>query len=59
MTPEEYKKRRLALGLSQGALAARLGISRATVNAREAGRISITIEAARALMSLRRGRPRD
>ncbi len=52
MTATQYKAIRIQLGLSQAGLAALLGVSRATINAREAGRTPITEEAARAIRSL-------
>jgi DNA-binding XRE family transcriptional regulator len=52
MAPEEYKETRLKLGLSQTALAKRLGVSRETVNKRESGTNRITEEAALALAAL-------
>jgi DNA-binding XRE family transcriptional regulator len=38
MTPGHYKKLRLRLGMSQGQLAARMGVCRKTVNHRENGK---------------------
>jgi DNA-binding XRE family transcriptional regulator len=52
MTATQYKTIRIQLGLSQAGLAALLGVTRATINAREAGRTPITEEAARAIRSL-------
>jgi transcriptional regulator with XRE-family HTH domain len=52
MSPAEYKENRLKLGLSQVALAERLGVSRETVNKRESGTNRITEEAALALAAL-------
>lgn len=44
MTPTEYKDLREKLGLTQGELASRLGVTRKTINARENG-AKITEEA--------------
>lgn len=52
MTAAQYKSLREQLGLTQAGLAALLGVTRATVNAREAGRATITGEAAMAILSL-------
>lgn len=52
MTPEEYRYHRDRLGLSQEALARRLGISTSTVQKREAGSSPIDYEAAVAISSL-------
>lgn len=52
MTPAEYKALRHKLGLTQAGLAARLGVSRKTVNARETGATRITEEAALAIRAL-------
>lgn len=54
MTPAEYRARRTALGYTQAALAARLGVSRETISRREAGHpeAAITREAALALAAL-------
>ncbi|HQW29913.1 MAG TPA: helix-turn-helix domain-containing protein [Verrucomicrobiales bacterium] len=51
MTPAEYKAIREKLGLTQAGLAARLGVTRKTVNSRENG-AKITEEAALAILSL-------
>ena len=51
MTPVEYKALRCKLGLTQAGLAARLGVTRKTINARENG-AKITEEAALATRSL-------
>ncbi len=51
MTPVEYKALRCKLGLTQAGLAARLGVTRKTVNSRENG-AKITEEAALAILSL-------
>lgn len=53
MTPADYKAAREALGLTQAQLAERLGVTRATINAREAGRTPITEEASLAIRALR------
>jgi DNA-binding XRE family transcriptional regulator len=54
MSPGEYKENRLKLGLSQAALAKRLGVSRETVSNRErdTGRSRINEEAAIAIRAL-------
>lgn len=54
MTPERYRALRLALGLTQGALAERLGLPREAIVRREAGTQRITEEAAIALRSFPR-----
>ena len=51
MTPVEHKAIRCKLGLTQAGLAARLGVTRKTVNSRENG-AKITEEAALAILSL-------
>jgi DNA-binding XRE family transcriptional regulator len=51
MIPAEYKAIREKLGLTQAGLAARLGVTRKTINARENG-AKITEEAALAIRSL-------
>lgn len=51
MTANEYKSLREQLGLTQAGLAARLGVSRKTINARENG-AKITEEAAIAIKAL-------
>lgn len=53
MTPDEYKATREKLGLTQSGLAARLGVTRKTINARETGKTSITAEAAMAIKSIK------
>jgi DNA-binding XRE family transcriptional regulator len=53
MSPEEYKATREKLALTQGGLAARLGVTRKTVNARENGQTPITHEAALAIRALK------
>ena len=52
MTPTEYKAIREQLALTQGELAARLGVTRKTINSRETGAVRITKEAAIALSAL-------
>jgi DNA-binding XRE family transcriptional regulator len=54
MSPEEYKALREKLALTQGGLAARLGVTRKTINARETGATRITEEAALAIRALKR-----
>jgi len=49
MTPEQYRRLRLAAGLTQKELAARLGVSANTVARRERGERPISEEAAHAL----------
>lgn len=56
MSPAEYKELREKLGLTQAGLAARLGVTRKTVNARETGATRITEEAALAIRALRKSR---
>ena len=51
MTPAEYKAIREKLGLTQAGLAAVLGVTRKTINARENG-AKITEEARLAILSL-------
>lgn len=53
MEGPEYKALRERLGLTQAGLAALLGVTRETINAREAGRTPITKEASLALLSLK------
>jgi DNA-binding XRE family transcriptional regulator len=53
MDATQYKETRERLGLTQAGLAALLGVTRATINAREAGRTPITEEASRALRTLK------
>lgn len=53
MTPTDYKAAREKLGLTQAGLAALLGVTRATINSREAGRTPITAEAALAIGALK------
>ena len=54
MRPEEYKKLREKLGLTQAGLASRLGVSRKTVNFREAGTTAISYEAELAVRALKK-----
>ncbi len=56
MKNTKYKQLREHLGLTQAGLASRLGVSRATINAREAGRSAITGEAAMAILALARAK---
>lgn len=56
MSPEEYKAIREKLALTQGGLAARLGVTRKTINARETGATRITEEAALAIRALRKSK---
>lgn len=53
MNADEYKAIREKLALTQGGLAAILGVSRKTVNARENGQTTITHEAALAIRALK------
>jgi DNA-binding XRE family transcriptional regulator len=54
MSPAKYKSERIKRGLSQAALASLVGVSRMTINQREAGadRFPITKEAWLAICSL-------
>jgi DNA-binding XRE family transcriptional regulator len=52
MTADEYKAHREKLGLTQAGLAARLEVTRKTINARENGATRITEEAAIAVAAL-------
>lgn len=52
MNSTEYREIRRQLGLSQAGLAERLGVSRATINAREANRSPITREIELALRAV-------
>jgi DNA-binding XRE family transcriptional regulator len=54
MNPEEYKATSEKLALTQGGLAARLGVTRKTINSRETGATRITEEAALAIRALKR-----
>jgi DNA-binding XRE family transcriptional regulator len=53
MSPDQYRALRLALGLTQGGLAERLGVPREAIVRREAGTQRITEEAAIALRALK------
>lgn len=57
MSPEEYRSLREKLALTQGGLAAVLGVSRKTVNARENGQTPINHEAELAIRALKPKRP--
>jgi DNA-binding XRE family transcriptional regulator len=52
MTPEQYRIARKHLGLTQAGLADILGVTRKTVNSREAGADPITAESAIAINAL-------
>lgn len=52
MTAAEYRAHRKKLSLTQAGLAARLEVSRKTVNERETGAVRITEEASLAILSL-------
>jgi transcriptional regulator with XRE-family HTH domain len=52
MSPAQYRKERTQRGLTQAALAARLGVPREAIVRREAGTQPIIAEAAMALLSL-------
>ncbi len=52
MTPEEYKRIRKALNLTQTQLGAELGVSWITVCKRENGKVPLTEESARAIQTL-------
>ena len=54
MSPAEYKAIRKKLALTQGGLAARLGVTRKTINSRETGATLITEEASLAIRALKR-----
>jgi DNA-binding XRE family transcriptional regulator len=56
MTPDEYKAHREKLGITQAELAARLGVTRKTINRREAGDATITTEAELSIRSLTKGK---
>lgn len=53
MTAFEYRNHREKLKLTQAELAARLGVTRKTVNARENSRVKISAEAAIAIRYLK------
>jgi helix-turn-helix protein len=53
MSPMEYRAARVERG-SQVAVAAKLGVDRNTITRREMGSVPVTMEAARALLSLRK-----
>ena len=53
MSPDQYKAIREKLGLTQAGLAARLGVTRKTINSRETGATRITKEAAMAIKTLK------
>jgi transcriptional regulator with XRE-family HTH domain len=52
MTPEQYRAARKYLGDTQEQLAARLGVTRKTVNSREAGKAPITLESVIAINAI-------
>jgi DNA-binding XRE family transcriptional regulator len=52
MTPEEYRAARKDLSLTQASLAEMLGVTRKTVNSREAGTAPITAESAIAIRAI-------
>jgi DNA-binding XRE family transcriptional regulator len=52
MTPEQYKTARKHLGLTQAGLADILGVTRKTVNSREAGAAPIIAESAIAINAI-------
>ena len=56
MNPDQYRKQREKLGLTQAGLAAALGIKRTTVTKRETGDQKITEEMAIALRALPRAK---
>ena len=58
MEASEYKETREKLGLTQAQLADRLGVTRKTINRREAGEATITTEAELAIRSLAKGKRR-
>jgi len=55
MTSEEYRATREALGLTQGELAARLGVTLNTISRRELGQVPITAEVELALQNALEG----
>lgn len=52
MSPENYKKNREQLGLTQAGLAALLGVPRTSISRRESGQLRITEEAVLAIRQL-------
>jgi transcriptional regulator with XRE-family HTH domain len=52
MTPEQYRAARKYLGDTQEQLAARLGVTRKTINSREAGTAPITLESVIAINAI-------
>ena len=58
MNAKKYKALRAKLGLTQDELASLLGVTRKTVNRREAGDATITTEAELAIRSLVKGKSR-
>ena len=52
MTPDDYRKSRLKLGLTQTALAELVGVWRETISKREAGTLPISRESELALEAL-------
>jgi DNA-binding XRE family transcriptional regulator len=52
MTPEQYRAARKYLGATQAGLAAMLGVTRKTVNSREAGTAPITAESVIAINAI-------
>jgi DNA-binding XRE family transcriptional regulator len=59
MTPEQYKVARKHLGLTQADLADILGVTRKTVNSREAGAAPIIAESAIAINALAKQKRND
>ena len=53
MSPDQYKAIREKLGLTQARLAARLGVTRKTINSRETGATRITEEASMAIKTIK------
>jgi DNA-binding XRE family transcriptional regulator len=58
MTPTQYRRIRRQLGLTQAALAERLGVTRKTIIQRE-GKGPVTSEAALALQSITQTKPNN
>jgi len=52
MSPDDYKKHREQLGLTQAGLAALLGVPRTSISRRESGQLRITEEAVLAIRQL-------